>query len=316
MTLNKRFWPAAIVAALLGGGALQAVSVELVGLPAAKPAFPIPGHEYVSATRDGQTDHSLFFFNLFGFGDRIKNSDALVVGSSHSEFGINAAMLSRDRGFNMALGGGEGLSFAATLLRKYPPHPSFIAVDPFAPDPNGPSTEAARVLTFTPADSYRRVFSIWSGFLRDWMLQGLLPRVTIANGGPVFESPIGSVIVRDWRTADVTAVYSSAGEVFSDPSKGHLMLKGPVWNNFAPTAGDLSAMKAKVIVVTALPYPSFSDAIARETADRLGAQFVPIDAEGLQFWDFHHLNRVSRDEVTARLIARIESFRRDRFQSN
>ena len=31
----------------------------------------MPGYEYISATRDGQTDHSLFYFNLFGFGDLI-----------------------------------------------------------------------------------------------------------------------------------------------------------------------------------------------------------------------------------------------------
>jgi hypothetical protein len=301
MTQNKRFWPTFAFTAILCGGSLQAISMSLIGLPMPKPPFPIPGYAYISATRDGQTDHSLFYFNIFGFGDRIKSADALVIGSSHAEFGINAAMMSKDRGFNMALGGGEGLSFAAILLEKYRPRPSIVALDPFSPDPDGPSTEAARVLASTQAVSYRKVFNIWSGFVRDWMLQGLVPRITIANGSATLESPIGSVVVRDWRTADVAAVYSSSGEVFSDPLMGHSMLGGPEWLGFPPNSTSL-AIKAKVVVVTAIPYPRFGDAIARTTADRLGARFVSTDAEGLQFWDYHHVNRVSRDKITAKLI--------------
>jgi hypothetical protein len=145
----KRFWPTFILATVLCGGALQATSIGLIGYPAAKPTIPIPGRQYISATRDGQTDHALFYFNLFGFGDRIRTADALVIGSSHAEFGIEAARLPGKRTFNMAMGGGEGLNFAGTLIEKYKPHPSIIALDPFSPDGDSTSTEARNILSST-----------------------------------------------------------------------------------------------------------------------------------------------------------------------
>jgi hypothetical protein len=43
MTLDKSFWPAFLLAALVCGGALQAVAIARIGLPFAKPALPIPG---------------------------------------------------------------------------------------------------------------------------------------------------------------------------------------------------------------------------------------------------------------------------------
>jgi hypothetical protein len=307
MTLNTGFWPALAFAVTLGGGALQAVSISLTGWPAPKPALPIPGYDYVSATRDGQTDHSLFYFNMFGFGDRIRNADALVIGSSHAEFGISATTLSKDSGFNMALGGGEGLSFAATLLEKYRPRPVLIALDPFSPDPDGPSTEAARVLASTPAVSYRRVFNIWSGFLRDWMLQGLLPRITISLNSPSWQQPIGTTIIRDWQSADVSAVYSNSGELFSDTSRGHPIIEGPARTGYPPGTDALRAIKERTskVIVTEIPHPSFSDQMARETATTLGAPFIPVTADDLLFWDYHHLNRSGRTaatEILARFI--------------
>jgi hypothetical protein len=244
---------------------------------------------------------------MFGFGDRLAQADTLVVGSSHAEFGIDAAMLSKGRPFNMALGGGEGLSFAATLLKKYNSHPSLIALDTFAPDPEGPSTEAANVLASAPGVSYLKVFNIWSGFLRDWILQGVLPRVTIAFDKLTFENPIGALIVRDWTTADVTSVYSSGGlysspgEVFVDAAKGHVMWNGQVRPGSRPGA-SLSAIKAPRVVVTVVPYPAYDDTIGREVADRLGALFVHIDAAGLRWWDYHHLNKSSRVVVTEKLL--------------
>ena len=69
----------------------------------------------------GHTDHYFFHFGLFGVGDRIKNADVLIVGSSHAIFGLSAeriaAALSERWGrpvtvFNMALGFGEGIGFS------------------------------------------------------------------------------------------------------------------------------------------------------------------------------------------------------------
>ena len=158
--MNNRFWLSTFLATVLCGGTLQAINVGLTGWPAPKPRLPMPGYEYISATRDGQTDHSLFYFNLFGFGDRIKAADVLVLGSSHAQFGISAALLAdatstdskNRRGFNAALGGGEGLAFAALLVERHRSERDLIVFDPFA-NGRGLSTEAIRTVALSGVGS-------------------------------------------------------------------------------------------------------------------------------------------------------------------
>ena len=307
--MNRSFWPVACIFTILFGGALELLGVMLIGPPPARPAMPVPGRQYVSATRDGQTDQSLFYFNMLGFGDRIRDADALVIGSSHAEFGIGAAQLAagthNKRPFNMAMGGGEGLSFAATLIGKYGPHPSIIALDTFLPDPDGPSTESGRVLASTAAAAYYKVFGIWSGFLRDWLLQGLLPRITISTRGTRLEYPIDGVIVRDWRTADIAAVYSNRGEIYSDPTKAQALQDGPKWPGSMPSPTSLSPLKAGTIVVTSIPYPGFDEAIARETAKQVAGTFVSTKADGLRWFDYHHVDAASREKITSALVSAV-----------
>jgi hypothetical protein len=304
--MNKRFWAAFVFSTLLTGGAVQSIAIAEIGLPYPRPALPVPGVEYVSATRDGQTDQALFYFNIFGFGDRVANADRLVVGSSHAEFGISVAALSKHHGFNLALGGGEGLSFATTLLRRYNAHPALIALDPFSESPNSPSTEAALVLASTRAVAFHRVINIWAEFMRDWMLQGLLPRLTVENSGTKFEHPIGSVIIRDWETADVTKFYSSNGEVYSDPSKSHPLLPTPPHPYVTPKASSVILQDIKstgaAIVVTLVPYPGFHKDFAKATAEELGARFVDLDTDKVRFFDFHHIDKASRGYVTQKLL--------------
>ncbi len=300
--MNKSFWPAFALMALLLGTAIQAFSVERIGPPAERPRIPVPGQTYISATRDGQTDQSLFYFNLFGFGDRIRKADVLVLGSSHAEFGIEAAKLG-ERGFNMALGG-ESLAFAAVLLRKYRPSPPHVVIDPFSPDV-GLSTEARRTMALgNGAQALHSVLNIWSGFLRDWILQGLLPRITIRPGDTSFEEPLATIIVRDWQTADVTAVYSgSRGEVFATTSNGHEIATGAERKGARTDPSDLTTIRATgaSIIITTIPYPAFDETIGRETAKDLGGRFVSIDPRQLLFFDYHHLNATGRSAATEAL---------------
>ena len=259
----------------------------------------------MSATRDGQTDQSLFYFDIFDFGQRIKAAHTLVAGSSHAEFGISAAKLGGGNSFNMALGGAESLNFAETLLKKYQPPLSLLVIDPFATDFAGPSTEARGVLASTRGEAYHRVLDIWAGFARDWILQGLLPRITVSKSAVSFEQPVGSTIIRDWQTADVIAVYSGKGEVYADATKGHPIDDGPKWKAVvAPLPSDVAALHgmATTIVVTTLPYPGMDQGIARELAVEIGAQFVPIAADRLLLWDYHHVNKVSREIATEKLM--------------
>jgi hypothetical protein len=307
--MNRLFWLTFIAAAMLCAVIVQFSSRLAVGVPMGRPPLPIPGRQYVSATRDGQTDQSLFYFDMFGFGARIRTADVIVLGSSHAQFGIDATMFGGSRPFNLGLGGGESLHFAAVLLEKYRPMPSLTIIDPFATDSPGLSTEARRVVASTRGESYRWVFDIWAGFVRDWALQGILPRATISAAGVKLEQSIGTTIIRDWHTGEVTAVYTEIGELYADPNRGRSIRTGPPWPGYAPYPADLLTIRkaSKSIIVTNLPYPSYDDKIPRDVAGELGAVFVSMSSDGILFWDFHHLDAAGRHVATSRLVQAIAS---------
>lgn len=305
--MTKAFWVAAFISVLLFGAVLQLASIISLGVPPARPPLPLPGRQYVSATRDGQADHSLFYFDIFGFGERIRKAEVLVAGSSHAEFGIDSsAIIPGKRSFNMALGGGESLDFAVQVLNRHGPASTHLVIDPFAPD-HGLSAEGRLVIGLSRAAGYHRVLSIWTGFLRNWIIQGLLPRLTFADWRIRFDQPIDVAVIRDWQTADVIAFYSSKGEVFADPSHGHpLDLRGPGWNVVAPSDADASALKAiGPAVVTTIPYPSYTEETGRLFANEIGAKFVSVDPNGLTYYDYHHLNAKGR-EMATKLLRRAQ----------
>jgi hypothetical protein len=91
---NLKFWKSALGAAVVSSAILVAIAVFTSRENPPKPAMPIWGHAYLSGYVAGDLDHYLFRFGLFGFGDRIRKADVLILGSSHAMFGISAETIS------------------------------------------------------------------------------------------------------------------------------------------------------------------------------------------------------------------------------
>jgi hypothetical protein len=72
-----------------------------------------------------------------------------------------------------------------------------------------------------------------------------------------------------------------------------------------PADADVLSLRgrAKATLVTAIPYPSYNEKIARDIASGIDAIFVPVAPAGLQFFDYHHLNSRGRELATAQLRA-------------
>src|ERR1700752_4734965 len=111
------FWGSVVVAAAATMLLLRLYALPLLGDLPPKPDLPVPGRSYVSAYRASEVDHHLFKFGLFGFGQRLRDADILIAGSSHPQLGISASelghALTRATGrpvkdFNLAVGYGEG----------------------------------------------------------------------------------------------------------------------------------------------------------------------------------------------------------------
>ena len=90
---NVRFWTGTCAAAVICFGTVAVATVLTSASNPPKPAFPLSGTSLpvgLCVGHSGHADHYAFRFGLFGVGDRIKNADVLIVGSSHAIFGLSA----------------------------------------------------------------------------------------------------------------------------------------------------------------------------------------------------------------------------------
>jgi hypothetical protein len=283
------------------------------------PSLPIPGQAYVSAYRDGEIDHHLFLFGLFGFGDRIRNADVLILGSSHPQLALSAARIASSLSqlenrtfavFNMGMGYGEGSAFAREVLQANKVTGSTVVIDLFSPHGTRVSPFGQTVLQLSTAQAYQRVAQMWAVFLRDWLTDGLLVRVrfTVAGGISV-ERAMYRVLIRDWNNGDVVDIWTpEMGSRFQNPSRGsvHSLFDAPT------RPGDISIPRATVDFfaerqmtpyAVLLPYPDGNTSVAAAWAANGGISFVAISPSGLEYYDRDHVTAAGRILATERLLA-------------
>ena len=192
---RKTFWQSFIAAAVLVLAPLVLWSrLDAAHIPA-KPDFPIPGQRFV-AEYGGQgayLAHLAYWWNLFGMGDRIRHADLVLLGSSHTQFGLSARQLgdalSRDLGrpvrvFNAGLGCDTPLGFDASLIERLGLRDRTVIADSFAYDPD-PYTYACFSEFSGIGDAGQALFKIgaaWTRFAWDWTLDGVLPRIALVDG--------------------------------------------------------------------------------------------------------------------------------------
>lgn len=282
------------------------------------PDFPVPGRAYVSAYRGGEVDHYLFRFGLFGFGDRIRNADVLILGSSHPQLALSAAqiagalVLPGDRpvaAFNMAIGYGEGSAFAREILKANDVTGSTIVIDLFAPYGDGISPYGQIVLTLGAAQAYQRVAQMWAVFLRDWLTDPLLIRVrfTVADGLS-FERAMYRVLTRDWNNGDVIDLWNpQMGSRYRNPAPDflHPLLLAPPQPDAIsiPRAmTDFFIERAMTAYAVLIPYPEGNPQVGAARAAAAGIPFVDISSWELEYYDRDHVTAAGRDLATARFI--------------
>ena len=62
------------------------------GAASPRPPFPAPGRTFL-AEYGGVSSylaHLLYYWDLFGFGDRLRAADVVMLGTSHMQFGLSA----------------------------------------------------------------------------------------------------------------------------------------------------------------------------------------------------------------------------------
>lgn len=333
---KRRFWFACLLMmAALAVPAFLWSRIEAPRLPP-KPDFPLPGRAFV-AEYGGQAAyiaHLLYWWGLFGFGDRIKNADVVMLGSSHMQFGLSARQLSARlstaagrpvRVFNAGLGCDTPLGFDASLVERLDLRDRTLIVDTFAYDYD-PYNAACFSEFAGMTDRVHSAFAalaVWTRFDWDWAFDGILPRIDLSARrfalGRYLNEP---ALILDWHYGDAVYLFRpDRGEAFpqSQAAKpqdiaaaqppGETLTSGtiPLPDPFA----GIVARRDLNPVLTLIPFvttPAFDRERFADVAKLLGspsrapsAPFIAIAPTGLESFDGEHLTGSSREEATRRL---------------
>jgi hypothetical protein len=292
----------------------------------AKPAYPVPGREFV-AEYGGVGAYGaqmMYYWGLFGMADTIRHAQLLLVGSSHTQFGLSARQLSETLSaeagrpvgaFNLGMGCGESALFGAGILKRLGVQGKAVVADLYNADIQSSCGETAAHAD--PVEAYFKVLGIWAKFTWDWLLDGNLPAIVVRNGAATTSRFLtGSIVIVDWRYGDATYC--------SRPGEGTLF-PAPARNPGYPveTAGQtapanppasvpvvpklLATFEAQRIepVLTLIPFSDddeFLPRIMTEGRNGAPAPFVDLSAQGLATFDHHHLTGDSRAIATGRLL--------------
>jgi hypothetical protein len=319
---NRAFWMGALSAIAMSSVFLIAIAVFTSGNNLPKPAIPFGGQAYLSAYRTGNFDHYLFRFGLFGFGDRIRSADILIVGSSHAMFGLSAeeisAALSERRGravtaFNLAVGSGEGVGFAREILEANKAQGRTLLLDLYSNEQGLPSDLAIKVIRTDLLGAYVAVAVPATEFVRDWLFDGFLPRINFGLGASVrVDRFLQPVITRRWDNGDLDDVWTpEQGSLFQQAAAQFTMrlpmdssqLKG-AHPTLLPEYRAYLASNDLDVALTLVPYDGYRLDEAKRVAEQIGKPFLQIDPKDLQSLDGGHLNAASRAVATRHLIDR------------
>ncbi len=283
-----------------------------------KPRFSIFDRNYVGSYTRGSADHYLFRFGLFGMGEKIRRGDILLLGTSHTELGLSAAQLGSSlitsygrplRVFNLGLERGEGISFFRDILELNNTRDKILIADLYNGFGTKVSDYAQQARQADVLGAYIEVIQIWTDFVRDWILDGLLPHLTMVNdpAAPHISMTrfLNHTVIRSWKTGDLLeiwtpldgAIYHGISAKFSCP----FVLAQPERPSQDYSVAFQGAFPSQFLskhnihpVFTLLPFPKYDPRWASVQASSLGYPFIAIDPIGLRMLNGDHLNAEGR----------------------
>jgi hypothetical protein len=299
----------------------RATSADL----SAKPSYPVPGRSFVAEYGGvgAYAAHMIYYWGLFGMADTIRHADLLLLGSSHTQFGLSARQLSETlsaqagrpiTAFNLGMGCGESALFGAETLERLVVRGKAVVADLYNTNSQSPCGAAA--VHADPVEAYFKVLAIWAKFTWDWLLDGSLPAIIAHDGSATISRFLtGSIVILDWDYGDATycsrpsegTVFPTAERNTAYPVQG---FRAAVPDNSpakvtaeAKLLGEFAAQRLEP-VLTLIPSSDDEESLPTTTAPRSGAQalFIGLSGQGLATFDHHHLTGASREIATGRLL--------------
>lgn len=215
--------------------------------------------------------------------------------------------------FNLAVGGGDGLGFAREAIEANEVEEKALLLDLYSNEQGLPSHEARKALRTDVFAAYVAVAVPTAEFVRDWVFDGFLPRINFGLGASVrVERSLRPVITRRWDDGDLDDVWTpEQGSLFqrtptnliSRLPTDSVQPKGPHASLLPEYAAYLTSRD--FVALTLVPYDGHRLEEAKRVAEQVGRPFLEIEPTHLQSLDGGHLNAVSRNIATRRLIDRL-----------
>ena len=286
--------------------------------------FEVPDFSkvFISSYGDKDAVHRIYYFGLFGFDRRIAEADMLIMGNSHAELGLSAGQISAAlstpekpyKAMNLAMGWGEGFPFAKALLKHQRLQNKSIILEIYATLVRSFSVVGKPVLSEDRFTAWIRSIETSACAMKDWFLDGKLPRITFSKGdfvvGRFLAYPVG---LRQLETGDVYDYWIPGwGAVYRNtPEKLISYAKPP---EFRPLTDDYLAQSENVldaemlkanqldVWATLLPSNELYQADAEIYTKALHLPFLPIAFDDVKIYDSYHANAEGRHTATRHLL--------------
>lgn len=314
----RQVWLIGIAASLACTVALDIWAAPRQTWSAPIPAFVNPLRDYVSSYRTGYADHYLFEYGILGFRQRMRDSDVLLLGSSHIELGADAQQLST--ALAEALGrpikamnlgrDADGHAFTRRIIELNDIRDKIVIIDLFEPQ-DGFSPIADQVHAAGLAGAYSGIFSLWFDYAGDWLKDHVLPRLLFEDRELRVTRQLTSHVFRSWATADPQDFWHP---VFGDryhrqqtppaiPAEHNPIPAELTWR-LLPDAEYCRRRNLKCFY-TLTPFFN-ADGVTLDNvgsvAEMIHIRYLPIDPSGMTYIDnMRHLDDAGRRKATARL---------------
>ncbi len=290
--------------------------------------FELPSIKKVFISSYGEHDaiHRLIYHGLFGFRQQMAEADVLIVGNSHAELGFSAKQISRElsntlnrqvKVFNLGVGWGEAFPFHKQVMRKQGVQCKLLLLELFATLEDRMTDQGKSALSENKLTAYMKVFDAWAVVAKDWLLDGILPRITYnrkSDGRRVFLKerflayPVG---IRTWQHGDVwdywLPFYGSTYQNTPTSLITYAKLKDKKRKKrdieLTERILDPTFLSEKQLYVMTAIVPSNINAHAYcAPVQTLGLPYVDISFQDVPLYDGAHTNHVGRSLVTHRLL--------------
>jgi hypothetical protein len=315
-TFNFRFWKAFGMTVMVCFTLVAGWWVPQQKASPARPSFPFVD-KYVSYYEPaGSAEHYLFFHGLLGFGERIKDADLILMGTSHTIFGMSAARIQEKlsaragkpvRVFNMGMVYGEGAIFSTDVLARNEARGKTVVVDVYTEYPDGISPEARASEGSDILMAYTKVFKIWGHYTADWIEDPYLPSWhldKITDEGFGAQRQLGNTLFRRFESGDNAGVWiSAAGERYFSLDAHPLGSGDPFAGAPNRSVGFPEAARTKLlqlsdrVFLVAIPFEGSNKSVMPK-----GYSVLNIPPTGLAYIDQHHVNAASAKVVSDRIV--------------